>query len=513
MATLPKGRLERRLHGLETEYGVRYRFNGDYAQISPGYIAHIFGMQFEKQVATLDVIGCQLVRNVGQMFGLPIAGLSYFLENGSRCYLDFGFHPEYSTAECESIANVVHSDLAGELVLERSARLTEEKLLEHGIPVKIDLLKNNTNAKGTSWGCHENYTVKRDVAFLDYAYSLIPFFVTRQIFSGAGRVYDVRNRRINYQIGARSSFITTDIGGATSTARAIINTRDEPHADPERYRRLHVIVGESNMGDVPTYLKICTTAIVLDLIEEGIIDDAFRKSVALVDPVRAIRQVAEDMTCKKTELRGWKKNLSPLEIQRAYFDLALKHKDVLEPSYLPGLDKWGELLDVIEKNPMDAGQDIDWVYKWLMIQNFFSRNSQQNLHRAGEIDLKYHNIVHGRGYYRGRIKDSNAPFGTDQTLVQRLVEHPPQEERARFRSGYVRLMQELGCEYQENWVADWAFLYFKTNPNSFGEYGFMPEIHGNDREKLRNFFLRTIPEQKRSDPDVQRILQETFQTK
>src|SRR5437870_1434767 len=240
--------MKRRIFGLENEYGLTCTLNGQ-RRLSPDNVARYL---FEKVIPG--------ARNA-----------NVFLENGARLYLDTGFHPEYATPECDDIVDLVIHDKAGERIVEDLLHQAEKRLREDGISGHILLFKNNTDSAGNSYGCHENYLVSRDVSFQRLAEGLIPFFVTRQIFAGAGKVLQTP-RGFHYCLSQRAQHICQEISGATTSSRSIINTRDEPHADAERYRRLHVIVGDSNMSEVATYLKIGTTALVLDMIEDGFFD-------------------------------------------------------------------------------------------------------------------------------------------------------------------------------------------------------------------------------------------------
>src|SRR5207249_365828 len=215
-----------------------------------------------------------------------------------RLYLDTGFHPEYATPECDDITELVIHDKAGERIVEDLLHQAEKRLREDGISGNILLFKNNTDSAGNSYGCHENYLVSRDVSFQRLAEALIPFFVTRQIFAGAGKVLQTP-RGFHYCLSQRAQHICQEISGATTSSRSIINTRDEPHADAERYRRLHVIVRDSNMSEVATYLKIGTTALVLDMIEDGFFD----RDYSLQSPVQAIRDISHDPTLRETVKR------------------------------------------------------------------------------------------------------------------------------------------------------------------------------------------------------------------
>src|SRR5262250_583201 len=263
--------MKRRIFGLENESGLTCTLNGQ-RRLSPDNVARYL---FEKVIPG--------ARNA-----------NVFLENGARLYLDTGFHPEYASPECDDIADLVVHDKAGERIVEDLLHQAEKRLREDGISGNILLFKNNTDSAGNSYGCHENYLVSRDVSFQRLAEGLIPFFVTRQIFAGAGKVLQTP-RGFHYCLSQRAQHICQEISGATTSSRSIINTRDEPHADAEKYRRLHVIVGDSNMCEVANYLKCGTLALVLGLIE----DDVFDKDLSLENPVLSYRKVSRDLTCRE----------------------------------------------------------------------------------------------------------------------------------------------------------------------------------------------------------------------
>src|SRR6266481_3207767 len=238
--------MKRRIFGLENEYGLTCTLNGE-RHLSPDNVARYL---FEQVIPG--------ARNA-----------NVFLENGARLYLDTGFHPEYATPECDDITDLVIHDKAGERIVEDLLHQAEKRLREDGISGHILLFKNNTDSAGNSYGCHENYLVSRDVSFQRLAEGLIPFFVTRQIFAGAGKVLQTP-RGFHYCLSQRAQHICQEISGATTSSRSIINTCDEANADAEKYRRLHVIVGDSNMSEVATYLKVGTTALILDMIADGL---------------------------------------------------------------------------------------------------------------------------------------------------------------------------------------------------------------------------------------------------
>src|SRR5437016_11039421 len=263
--------MDRRIFGLENEYGVTCTFRGQ-RRLSPDEVARYL---FRR------VVHWGRSSNV-------------FLENGARLYLDVGSHPEYATPECDAIKELVAHDKAGERILEGLLAAAEMRLHEEGISGEVYLFKNNTDSAGNSYGCHENYLVARHGEFARMADVLIPFFVTRQIWCGAGKVLH-GPRGAQFCIAQRAEHIWEGVSSATTRSRPIINTRDEPHADAERYRRLHVIVGDSNMSEVATYLKIGTTALVLDMIEDGFFD----RDYSLQSPVQAIRDISHDPTLRE----------------------------------------------------------------------------------------------------------------------------------------------------------------------------------------------------------------------
>src|SRR5947207_9190160 len=260
--------MDRRIFGLENEYGVTCTFRGQ-RRLSPDEVARYL---FRR------VVSWGRSSNV-------------FLGNGARLYLDVGSHPEYSTPECDSVVDLVVHDKAGERILEGLLVDAERRLREEGIAGDIYLFKNNTDSAGNSYGCHENYLVGRHGEFGRLADILIPFLVTRQVICGAGKVLQTPRGAV-YCVSQRAEHIWESVSSATTRSRPIINTRDEPHADAERFRRLHVIVGDSNMSETTTLLKIGSTDLVLRMIEA----DAIMADMALDNPVRSIREVSHDMT-------------------------------------------------------------------------------------------------------------------------------------------------------------------------------------------------------------------------
>src|SRR5713101_1162131 len=284
--------MDRRIFGLENEYGVTCTLRGQ-RRLSPDEVARYL---FRR------VVSWGRSSNV-------------FLENGARLYLDVGSHPEYATPECDSILDLVAHDKAGERILEQLVNSAEARLREEGIRGVVFLFKNNTDSAGNSYGCHENYLTSRRDDFAHYAEVLIPFLVTRQIYAGAGKVLQTARGAI-FSIAQRAEHIWEGVSSATTRSRPIINTRDEPHADAERYRRLHVIVGDSNMSECTTFMKVGITDLVLRMVEGNTV----MRDLTLENPIRAIREISHDTTCTRKVKLANGRELTALEVQTEYLE-------------------------------------------------------------------------------------------------------------------------------------------------------------------------------------------------
>src|SRR3989449_759902 len=366
--------MKRRIFGLENEYGLTCTLNGQ-RRLSPDNVARYL---FEKVIPG--------ARNA-----------NVFLENGARLYLDTGFHPEYATPECDDVAELVIHDKAGERIVEDLLHQAEKRLREDGISGNILLFKNNTDSAGNSYGCHENYLVSRDVSFQRLAEALIPFFVPRQIFAGAGKVLQTP-RGFHYCLSQRAQHICQEISGATTSSRSIINTRDEPHADAERYRRLHVIVGDSNMSEVATYLKVGTTAVVLDMIEAGYFD----KDYSLQSPVQAIRDISHDPTLREVVKLKDGRAITPLQMQMHYLEHAVRFADATgaDPVTKGVLAQWIDVLEKLESDPMQLDRELDWVIERKWIEAYMARNRLSwRDPKVSLLDPPYHHNRPHRGIY------------------------------------------------------------------------------------------------------------------
>ena len=380
--------MERRIFGLENEYGVTCTLRGQ-RRLSPDEVARYL---FRR------VVSWGRSSNV-------------FLENGARLYLDVGSHPEYATPECDSIEDLVAHDKAGERILESLLASAEQRLREEGIRGIVYLFKNNTDSAGNSYGCHENYLTSRRDDFGHYAEVLIPFFVSRQIYAGAGKVLNTA-RGATYCISQRAEHIWEGVSSATTRSRPIINTRDEPHADAERFRRLHVIVGDSNMSEYATFIKMGTTSILLRMLEDpGVV----LRDMTLDNPIRAIREISHDTTCRRRVRLENGRELSALDIQKEYLGRALRYSESrgLSPLEEQALKMWEHCLTKIEVDPLLLDREVDWVIKHKLIEAYRDRHELPLSHpKVALLDLQYHDVNRERGlYYRMQ----------ERGLVERIV--------------------------------------------------------------------------------------------
>jgi proteasome accessory factor A len=420
--------VERRIFGLENEYGVTCTFRGQ-RRLSPDEVARYL---FRR------VVHWGRSSNV-------------FLENGARLYLDVGSHPEYATPECDSVLDLVAHDKAGERVLEALLSAAELRLHEEGISGDVYLFKNNTDSAGNSYGCHENYLVARQGEFARMAEVLIPFFVTRQVFAGAGKILH-GPRGAQYCLSQRAEHIWEGVSSATTRSRPIINTRDEPHADAERYRRLHVIVGDSNMSEFTTYLKVGVTDLVLRMVEGNTV----MRDLTLENPIRAIREISHDVACRKKVRLANGREMSALDIQEQYLDRALRFAEhrQLDPAARRILGEWEQALAALRAQDLDRlVTKVDWVAKYFLIRGYRQKHGYPLSHpKVALMDLAYHDVNRDRGlYYMLERRDMMERAVTERD-VQRAMHDPPQTTRARLRGEFIRQAKQRRRDYTVDWV-------------------------------------------------------------
>ncbi|AFR49011.1 DUF245 domain-containing protein [Gordonia sp. KTR9] len=422
------GQVQRRIMGIETEFGVTCTFHG-HRRLSPDEVARYL---FRR------VVSWGRSSNV-------------FLQNGARLYLDVGSHPEYATAECDSLIQLINHDRAGELVLEDLLVDAEQRLADEGIGGDIYLFKNNTDSAGNSYGCHENYLVVRAGEFSRISDVLLPFLVTRQLICGAGKVLQTP-KAATFCLSQRAEHIWEGVSSATTRSRPIINTRDEPHADAEKYRRLHVIVGDSNMSEMTTLLKVGSAALVLEMIEAGV---AFR-DFALDNPIRAIREVSHDPTGRRPVRLAGGRQASALDIQREYHARAVEHLTNRRPD--PEMDMvvdlWGRMLDAVESNDFaKVDTEIDWVIKRKLFERYQNRYSMElSDPKIAQLDLAFHDIKRGRGVFDVLMRKGLVARATTDEAIKTAVNEPPQTTRAKLRGDFISAAQKAGRDFTVDWV-------------------------------------------------------------
>ena len=419
--------MRRRVFGLETEYGISCTVDG------------------RRGMPTEDVAR-RLFRNVVSWGRTS----NVFLENGSRLYLDVGSHPEYATPECSTAHEVVVHERAGDRILDDLRRRTQADLDEEGIAGRVRIFRNNTDFSGNSYGSHENYLVERHGEFQPLADALLPFLVTRQIFAGAGKVL-LTARGAVYVLSQRAEHIWEGVSSATTRSRPVINSRDEPHADAERYRRLHVIVGDSNMSDLVTWLRVASCDLVIRLVEEG----GALEVPLLESATRAIREVSRDLSGRGAVRLADGRDLPAIEVQRRYLEaverfLAERHPDDLDAQHVVG--EWRRVLTALDRDPMSLEGELDWVAKLRLVQAYQDRNGVgMEDPRIGMLDLAYHDIAPESGLHQLLVRQGRMASLVAEDDVLAAMDEPPRT-RALLRGRFLRAAKEHGRDVTVDWV-------------------------------------------------------------
>lgn len=421
--------MDRRIFGIENEYGITCTFEGQ-RRLTPDEVARYL---FRK------VVSWGRSSNV-------------FLSNGSRLYLDVGSHPEYATPECDHVRQLVVHDKAGERIIEGLVADAQDRLAEEGIEGEIYVFKNNTDSAGNSYGCHENFLVGRAGEFQQLSDVLIPFLVSRQITCGAGKVVTT-SKGATFCVSQRADHIWEGVSSATTRSRPIINTRDEPHADAERYRRLHVIVGDSNMSETTTMLKVGSADLVLRMIEAGMVV----RDLTLENPIRAIREMSHDMTGRKTVRLSNGRELSALQIQTEYLERAQAFADregLEDPIHKQVLDLWERTIRAVDTGNLGlVDTEIDWVIKHKLIAGYMAKHDLPMEHpRIAQLDLAYHDVNRERGVFYVLQKHGRAARITTDPEVFEAKTVPPQTTRAKLRGDFIKAAQEHRRDFTVDWV-------------------------------------------------------------
>ena len=382
-----------------------------------------------------------------------------FTRGGARLYLDVGSHPEFATAECDLLEDVLAQDRAGELVMADLAEQANARLAATGVPGRIHLLKNNRDAEGNGFGCHENYLVRRRGDFWNDARTLVPHLVTRQILVGAGHIAaDGDTRRAadglrGYVFSQRADQMWDAVSSATTRARPLINTRDEPHADAERYRRMHVIVGDSNVAQGSTLLKVAAMDLLLDYLEHG----GDLGDLALADPMRAIRDTCHDMTGGVLLERSDGRTITPLEMQAEHLGRLRDHvAQGIEVTALheAALELWERGLQALRlQQPEIVDTELDWAVKQRLLTRYCQRHDTDLTDpRVSRLALAYHDVSPGEGL-RQRLEDAGLLHRfVDEATCRRAVDTPPATTRARLRGAVVGRAEDLRRDVSVDWV-------------------------------------------------------------
>jgi proteasome accessory factor PafA2 len=356
------------------------------------------------------------------------------LTNGARLYVDHA-HPEYSTPEVTNPRDVVLWDKAGERIMAEAARRAAR------IPgtQPIQLYKNNTDGKGASYGAHENYLMNRKTPFIDIIRGLIPFFVTRQVFAGAGRVgIGTEGRTHGFQLSQRADFFEVEVGLETTLKRPIINTRDEPHADADKYRRLHVIIGDANLAELSTYLKVGTASLVLAMIEAR----ALTHDLTIEEPVEALRAISHDPSLTHRVRMRDGRRLTAIEVQQEYLAMArtfVADRGDDDEQTADVLRRWAEVLEELSIDPMRLADRLDWPAKLRLLEGYRQRDGLEwGDARLKLVDLQYSDVRPDKGLYHRLVARGSMQRLLTEEEVTHAMTAPPVDTRAYFRGECLR---------------------------------------------------------------------------
>ena len=357
------------------------------------------------------------------------------LTNGARFYVDHA-HPEYATPECSNARDLVVWDRAGELILADAAERATASLASGS---RVLIHKNNTDGKGAAYGTHENYLVPRSVPFGRLTRQLLPFFVSRLLFVGAGRLGSELDHGVTFQLSQRADFFEVELGLETTLKRPLMNTRDEPHADPERYRRLHVINGDANLCEVASLLKVGTMLLLLDAIEDG----ALPEVPELADPVAAFHAVSHDLTGRRPLPLQDGSTTTALSLQQWYLDVvrryAKERPEGIDPVSEEVLERWDALLLTAADDPRKLVGQVDWATKLDLLEHYRGRHELDWGHdRLKMVDLQYHDVRRDRGLYHRLAARGRVELLVADSEVEAAVHTPPEDTRAWFRGECIR---------------------------------------------------------------------------
>jgi proteasome accessory factor A len=474
--------------GTETEYGISGAGSPDFNPViaSSLLISTYAGSlrrirwDYEQESPLRDARGYEPVQ-VREAAEEDLGLANVILPNGARYYVDHA-HPEYSTPECASARQLVIHDKAGERIMERSLREYERALPDGQ---RLSVYKNNSDGKGNSYGTHENYLVDRAVPFANLVRDLTPFFVSRQVFTGAGKVgaeapWD-EQRRHRFQLTQRADFFEAEVGLETTLKRPIINTRDEPHADPDKYRRLHVIVGDANLCEVATFLKVGTTALVLKMIEDEYLPD-----LTIANPVSALHEVSRDVTCRAEIRLADGRRPTAVQLQWEYLDRAKKYVEEEDPTgdNREVVERWEAVLTGLEDDPMQLHRELDWVAKYRLLEGYRQRDGLEwSDHKLRLVDLQYHDVRRDKGLYQRLAASGKVERLVTDDEVERAIMEPPEDTRAYFRGRCIDKYPDAIA------AASWDSMIFDTGRDALQRVPMREPLRGT-REHVEDLLER-----------------------
>jgi len=471
--------------GTETEYGIISRHPRGFDPLTNSILlVNSYPLPYKdviwdyaEESPLFDIRGFKVEGDVEVPDEDENRSINRVLPNGGRLYIDSA-HPEYSTPECGNALELVKYELAGDRIVDRSreeaSTITSKELI---------IYRNNVDSQGNSYGYHENYLLRRDIPFETITAYLTPFFVTRQIYCGSGKIHNRgTDPECPFMISQRADMIEKRVGLETMNRRPIINTRDEPHADREQYRRLHVIVGDANMSEISTYLKAGLTSLVLGVLEGG-----GNLSLELADPVRAVHQIGRDPRCEiELELADGRR-MTAVEVQREYLNrvdgyYSGDHRDEIADDLVR---RWNHVLDRLEEDPMGLSREVDWVIKKRMMESYMERKGvgwdDENVHM---MDLQYHDLREDRGLYHNLVRNGYVETLVSREDVLRAVDNPPDGTRAYFRGMCLRKFPH------RVFGASWTSILFYMDEENIKRIPMMEPLKGS-REITEGLFERS----------------------
>ncbi|MCK7637058.1 Pup--protein ligase [Corynebacterium pygosceleis] len=434
----PAGALTTRIMGVETEYGIACT-TADGGRMIPDELARLMFRPVVEKYASSNI----------------------FTSSAARLYLDVGSHPEWATAECRSITQLLNHERAGDVVVDGLAGRVEQEL---GEGARVYVFKNNVDSIGNSYGCHENYLVRRGLSLKKLGLALVPFLITRQLIAGAGKIYrpfpgsPSERYGTGFCVSQRADHVWEGVSSATTRSRPMINTRDEPHADSERFRRLHVIVGDSSMAEPTFALKIGSALLVLEMIEAGFP----MPEVELANDAAAIRDIARDPRGRTVLPLTGEGTVTALELQDRYCSAAERWLDVRPPSrggtppeeFARIVDLWRRTVTALDTGDFSTvDTEIDWVIKRKLLNRYRERLGVDLGHpKLAQIDLAYHDVRPGRGLYSTLVNRGMIARWTTDEAIETAVHTPPHDTRAALRGRFLDHARALGAPVTVDWM-------------------------------------------------------------